>query len=442
MQSPGTTASWALFLGDLFALSVALWATLLVRYGSFPEIDIFFNHLEPFSFLFLFSTLVFFIAGLYDKHTLLLKRGTGETILYAQLVNIVIAAVFFFLVPYVGIQPKTNLAIYLLLSSALVILWRIYIVPKIRSERRQEAILVGSGATFDELYREVSMNDRYPFIFIEHLRLARAHKDAVRNSILTQIHERGVTLIVVDISGRSVEELFPEWYDLMQNGIRFVDASELYEQLFDRVPLPLLEYSWFMHHAFTPQAVAYGVAKRVVDIGIAVVLGVVSLAVFPFVALAIRLDDRGPIFFTHARVGMNNKIIHIYKFRSMSIHVKEHITKVGAVLRKYRIDELPQLWNVIRGDLSMIGPRPESPHLVEGYAKEIPYYATRHIVQPGLSGWAQINEYDAPKRDVLDVERTKKKLACDLYYVKNRSFLLDITIALKTIRAIVSRSGT
>ncbi|MEQ1678757.1 MAG: sugar transferase, partial [Chitinophagaceae bacterium] len=372
----------------------------------------------------------------------LLKRGTGETILYAQLVNIVIAAVFFFLVPYVGIQPKTNLAIYLLLSSALVILWRIYIVPKIRSERRQEAILVGSGATFDELYREVSMNDRYPFIFIEHLRLARAHKDAVRNSILTQIHERGVTLIVVDISGRSVEELFPEWYDLMQNGIRFVDASELYEQLFDRVPLPLLEYSWFMHHAFTPQAVAYGVAKRVVDIGIAVVLGVVSLAVFPFVALAIRLDDRGPIFFTHARVGMNNKIIHIYKFRSMSIHVKEHITKVGAVLRKYRIDELPQLWNVIRGDLSMIGPRPESPHLVEGYAKEIPYYATRHIVQPGLSGWAQINEYDAPKRDVLDVERTKKKLACDLYYVKNRSFLLDITIALKTIRAIVSRSGT
>ena len=99
MQSPGTTASWALFLGDLFALSVALWATLLVRYGSFPELDVFFNHLGPFSFLFLFSTLVFFIAGLYDKHTLLMKRGTGETILYAQLVNTIIAAVFFFSVP-------------------------------------------------------------------------------------------------------------------------------------------------------------------------------------------------------------------------------------------------------------------------------------------------------------------------------------------------------
>lgn len=442
MQSPGKTASWGLFAGDLFSLSVALWATLLVRYGSFPEFDIFFNHLEPFSFLFIFSTLVFFIAGLYDKHTLLMKRGTGETILYAQLVNTVIAAVFFFLVPFVGIQPKTNLAIYLLLSSALVIIWRIYIVPFLHSDKRQEAVLVGSGAIFDELYREVNSNTRYPFVFTEHLRLARAHKDAVRNAIFTHINEHGASYIVVDIGGRSVEELFPEWYELMQQGVRFIDASELYEQVFDRIPLQLLEYRWFIQHAFTSQAVAYGVAKRIIDIAIAVPLGVLSLLVLPGVALAIRLDDRGPVFFTQARVGKNNKIIHIYKFRSMSVVGREQVTAVGAVLRRYRLDELPQLWNVLRGDLSMIGPRPESPHLVEGYAREISYYATRHIVEPGLSGWAQINEYDVPKGGALDVERTRKKLAYDLYYIKNRSLMLDLTIALKTIRAIVSRSGT
>ena len=134
--------------------------------------------------------------------------------------------------------------------------------------------------------------------------------------------------------------------------------------------------------------------------------------------------------------------MYIYKFRSMSTRVKEKVTRVGRVLRKYRLDELPQLWNVLIGDLSLIGPRPESPRLVEGYATNIPYYNARHLVQPGLSGWAQIKEFDAPRGDVLDIERTQKKLSYDLYYVKHRSLLLDLEIALKTIRALLLRSGT
>lgn len=442
MQSLGKQKLWILFVGDMCALTLSLWATLLVRYGSFPEFDTFFNHLLPFSFLFLLSAVVFFIAGLYDKHTLLMKRGTSETILYGQLANVCIAAVFFFLVPFAGIQPKTNLFIYLLLSSGLITIWRLYVAPFIRPERRHEALLVGSGVTFDELFREVNMNERYPFVFVEHLRPARAHKDAIRNAVLSKIREGGVMLVVLDIGHGSVEELFPEWYELMLSGVRFVDVRELYERLFDRVSLSLLDYGWFIRHAFTSQALAYSVAKRAMDIVAASVLGLLSLLLYPFVALAIRLDDEGPVFFAQVRLGKDNRPIYIYKFRSMSTKVEEQVTQTGDILRRYRLDELPQLWNVLIGDLSMIGPRPESPHLALGYAREIPYYSTRHLIQPGLSGWAQINDYDPPKGGVLDLGRTERKLAYDLYYVKNRSFMLDLIIALKTIKALLSRSGT
>jgi lipopolysaccharide/colanic/teichoic acid biosynthesis glycosyltransferase len=208
------------------------------------------------------------------------------------------------------------------------------------------------------------------------------------------------------------------------------------------VPVALLEYQWFIRHVFTPQAVIYGVLKRSMDVFIAAFLGLCTLPLYPVIALFIKIEDGGPVFFTQARVGRNNSIIHIVKFRSMSTVYKEQVTRIGGVLRKYRVDELPQLWNVFVGDLSMIGPRPESPHLAHAYARELDFYNSRHLIQPGLSGWAQISDADAPKGGVVDVERTKRKLEYDLYYIKNKSFLLDLMIALKTIRTILSRSGT
>ena len=139
---------------------------------------------------------------------------------------------------------------------------------------------------------------------------------------------------------------------------------------------------------------------------------------------------------------MDNRPIKMIKYRSMSITQKEKITRVGGFLRRSRIDELPQLWNVLRGDLSLIGPRPELPHLVSEYAQTIPFYNLRHLITPGLSGWAQINDYDVPRRAQVEVEKTITKLSYDLFYIKNRSIVLDLNIALKTIRTLISRSGT
>jgi lipopolysaccharide/colanic/teichoic acid biosynthesis glycosyltransferase len=442
MKPFGRHDSRTLFIGDMVVFIFALWATLLVRYGTLPEFDMFYNHIVPFSFLFLISGVVYFVAGLYDKHTLLMKKGTVETILYAQLANTAIAAIFFFLVPIFGIEPRTNLAIYLMLSSACIITWRTYVAPRLRRESRMRALLIGSGSTYDELFKEVNAHERYPYVFVEHIKVARHEVRDIRDHVHRSMDAEGVSVIILDVEGGSVETLFPDWYERMLHGIRFVDAREFYESIFDRVPVALLEYQWFIKHVFTPRAVLYGVLKRVMDVFIAGTLGVLSLPLYPLIASLIKSEDGGPVFFTQARVGRDNAIVHIVKFRSMSTERREKITKFGAMLRKYRIDELPQLWNVFKGDLSMIGPRPESPHLAVEYARELSFYNTRHLIEPGLSGWAQINDSDAPKGGVVDLERTKRKLEYDLYYIKNKSLMLDLMIALKTIRTILSRSGT
>jgi lipopolysaccharide/colanic/teichoic acid biosynthesis glycosyltransferase len=187
--------------------------------------------------------------------------------------------------------------------------------------------------------------------------------------------------------------------------------------------------------------------KRVIDLVTAIPIFLVSLLIYPFVIAAIKLETPGGAFFTHTRVGKNGKLIKIIKFRSMTehasadgLHKNPQMTKVGAFIRKTRIDELPQLLTVIRGDVSLIGPRPELPKLVEIYEQEIPYYSSRHSVKPGLSGWAQINQKDPPKL-AAQVESTAIKLSYDLYYIKNRSLWLDILIALRTVKELALRRG-
>jgi lipopolysaccharide/colanic/teichoic acid biosynthesis glycosyltransferase len=183
------------------------------------------------------------------------------------------------------------------------------------------------------------------------------------------------------------------------------------------------------------------------DFVLSLVLGTVSLVFYPFVYLAIKLDDGGDIFIKQERVGKDGKNIILYKFRSMNRNETDltsnnvnKITGIGNFLRKTRIDELPQLWNVFRGDISLIGPRPELPSGVAIYDKEISYYNIRHLIKPGLSGWAQIHQENHPHH-TAEINLTREKLTYDIFYIKNRSFWLDIKIALKTIKALLSRQG-
>ena len=437
-----------LFLGDIFFFTFSLWLSLFVRYIEWPSWGLFLTHIRPFSALFLFWLLTYFIAGLYEKHTLIIKSKLPSIIFNSQIINSIFAVVFFYTIPVFGIAPKTILFIYLFISFVFVLFWRLYGTSILGAKERQPALLVGSGAEMKELLEEVNNNSLYGINFISSVDIGDLGSIDIQKDIVTPIYENSVKIVVVDFSHEGVKPLLPHLYNLIFSKVKFIDSHRIYEDIFNRIPLSLVNYSWFLENISVSPKFTYDFLKRLMDIILSFIIGLFSLVLYPFIYLAIKLDDGGKVFITQERMGQNNHLIKIVKFRSMSVNDSgdgeafraQKVTSVGRFIRASRIDELPQLWNIFVGDISLIGPRPEMPKLVELYEKEISFYNIRHLIKPGLSGWAQIYQKTPPKFST-DYDQTKTKLSYDLFYIKNRSFWLDIKIALKTIRELVSRRG-
>ncbi len=323
-----------------------------------------------------------------------------------------------------------------------------YGVKVLGVKEKERALLIGSGKEMKELFEEVNHKGSYAVEFVSSINIDGVSDVDVQEDIVQAIYKNNVKLVAIEFSNEKVRPLLPHLYNLMYSKIRFIDSHKIYEDVFNRIPLSLVTYSWFLENISVSPKFTYDFLKRIFDIVLSFVLGVISLIVYPFVMLLIKLDDRGKYFISQERVGHNNKLVRIIKFRTMSVddsgegagdrHMK--VTRVGRFLRASRIDELPQLWNVFFGDISLIGPRPELPNLVKLYEKEISFYTVRHLIKPGLSGWAQLYQKDPPKFGT-DYDQTKAKLSYDLFYIKNRSFWLDIKIALKTVKTLLSRSG-
>lgn len=432
-----------LFLGDLASLAAAFWLALVVRaveIPSFETLGMYASSLVPLSLLWMFT---FFIAGLYEKHALVFEKKLPSTILNAQIANSIIAVIFFYLfTPYLGIAPKTILVLYLVISTVLIVLWRL-LGPALFGIKRQEAaILIGSGEEMRTLKDEVNTNRRYNLNFVSSVDLSHIEGIDFKTEIIDRIYGENITSVVIDLRNEKAGAILPALYNLIFSGVRFHDMHKVYEEVFERIPLSLVRYSWFLENISSSSHAGYDLLKRLMDVVVGGIIGILSLPLYPFAALAIKLDDHKKVFIFQDRMGKNNTVIKIIKFRSMARNADgdNKVTRVGRFLRATRIDELPQLWNVVKGELSLVGPRPELPDLVKVYEKEIPYYKMRHLVTPGLSGWGQIRDYDVP-RGTADVDKTRTKLSYDLYYIKNRSFMLDITIALKTVKTLLSRSG-
>ncbi len=449
MNSPIKRDPILLFIGDIVILFASLWIMLLIRYGRWPDNEILSIHFAPFAVLIVVWFLVFFIAGLYEKRTIIIRNKLPSVILKAQIINSVIAAAFFYFIPYFGITPKTNLFIYLVISLILILVWRIYGYSLLGSKRKQNAILIASGKEMRELRDTVNLHGHYNLKFISSVDLDEVSNIDFEDEIVQRIYTEDVSVIAIDFKNEKVSPILPSLYNLIFSNIIFIDMYKIYEDVFDRIPLSLLTYSWFLENISLIPKVTYDFLKRITDIVISFILGVLSLIFYPFIIIAIKLDDGGPIFILQERVGKNGKNMHIVKFRTMSSNdngvydngkTSNVVTRVGKFLRTTRLDELPQLWDVVRGELSLIGPRPELPMLVSEYEKEIPYYNIRHLIKPGLSGWAQIYHDNHPHHAVA-IEATKEKLSYDLFYLKNRSFVLDVTIVLKTVKKLLSRSG-
>ena len=436
-----------LLLGDIVFFYVALWVTLFVRYIEVPSKDALLAHAVPFSILFFVWVVFFYIAGLYEKHTMFLRNKLPTTILNTQIINSLVAVLFFYAVPLFGIAPKTNLFIYLIVSFGLILLWRLVLFPKIFFQKKKyAAMLIGSGEELKALKHEVNENSRYGFSFVRTVDVHDLDTIDFKTDILDVVYQEGVALFVVDMKDPAVLPIVPQLYNLIFNGVQFIDKHKVYESIFDRIPLSIIGYSWFIENISSKSHIVYDTFKRIMDVLVASVLGVVSLCLYPFIALAIWLEDRGPAIIVQERIGQGSRRFMLVKFRSMTRNedrggwvgeTDNQITRVGAFLRKTRLDELPQLWNVLKGDMSLIGPRPDIIGNFELLSREVPYYTIRNVVKPGLSGWAQTHQDVVPH----SIEETKERLAYDLYYIKNRSFILDIKIGLQTIGTLLSRVG-
>ncbi len=434
-----------LFAGDFIVLLISLWITLFVRYAAAPRAETLLAHFTAFLPLLLIWILVFFISGLYEKYTVIFKTEIPLTLFRAQFLNAGLAVVFFYFSPYLPIAPKTVLFLYVVISSLCLLVWRTEIFPRFaRGESKDNAVIIGAGPEMEELKREIN-GGNYSMKFVSSIDLDHPENFYFQSDVVSKIYSEDISTVVIDLEHKAAAPIIPQLYNLIFSKVRFIDVHRVYEEVFGRVGLSLINHSWFLENISTTPKYVYDASKRLMDIIVAVPLALISFIVYPFVAIAVKLDDGGPIFIVQERIGKENKVIRIPKFRSMKssdkgLWVKEkddRITRVGKFLRRTRIDELPQLLSVIKGDLSLVGPRPDIYDIGMKLSKEIPYYTVRSLISPGLSGWAQIRQELPPQ----SLEETKIRLAYDFYYIKNRSFFLDLKIALQTIRTLLLRVG-
>ncbi|MDE2188635.1 MAG: hypothetical protein KGJ35_02825, partial [Patescibacteria group bacterium] len=226
-----------LFLGDIIVLTFALFLAFTIRYGSMPSPSVFGSYLLPFSFLFIVSVFIYFVAGLYDKHTLVIVRRIPQILLGVQGVVAIIAVAFFYLVPFFVIAPKTFLFIYLVLALAFGSGWRMSYVALFKVSKRQPSLLIATGKESEDLYEEINGNARYGLTFVNHLQTAT-------NDVVNLIKEKNVTFIAGDFTDVEMQTVLPSLYQFFFKGVEFADIRDLYEDIFDRVPLSLIDDAW------------------------------------------------------------------------------------------------------------------------------------------------------------------------------------------------------
>ena len=433
---------YILVIIDFIALYGALLLALLIRYdGSFTP-HIFSLHAFPFTVISLFSILAYYVAGLYERDALYSLKKSASRLLNAEIAVVIGSVLFFYLYSSSTITPKTTLTLYIVFAYLLVFLIRFIRVRFLSRPSPISAILVASGMEADELFAAAMNDSALGMRFSKRIDPA---DPALETLVKEAVQRDNPSVIVIDNGHPAMAKILPSLYELIFSAKHFIDIQALYEEVFERVPLSLVRYEWFLEHASRARSQAYEIVRRIVEIILALIVLVPTVIVMPFVWVAVKLDDGGPLFFIQERVGRRNKPVRIRKFRSMQRNEHDvwlaestnQVTRVGRFLRKTRIDELPQVVSVLKGDISLIGPRSDIIGLWKRLEKELPFYSVRTLVTPGLSGWAQIKQDKVPQT----LEETRERLSYDLYYVKNRSLVLDLAIALRTIATLLSRRG-
>jgi exopolysaccharide biosynthesis polyprenyl glycosylphosphotransferase len=444
---------------DLITLYSALALVLLIRYGTDTWTIQWGLHTMPFTVLFAVWLLSFYIATLYDPRVLRNNRDFFSRLAQAVLVASGLSILFFYLIPYYGITPKLNLLLFILSFIILATGVRALANKALAGGSKKRLLIVGATEEAVHLARymyenpQLGWNVRAMALVGQGERASAEHTGSWQmldehTDLSAFIREQRIDMVVISPQAYGSTKIVTMLYGARGQQVDFSLLASFAEEITGMVPLGAISQQWFLENISENSKKPYEAAKRALDIGVAVLLGIPALAVTPFIVAAIWLGSPGYPFLHQRRTGLHGQPFTLIKFRSMVPDAEKHtgavwsghndprITRVGNFLRTTRLDELPQLWNILRGDMSLIGPRAERPEIDAGLARSIPFYLERYFIKPGLSGWAQINyPYVSTPEDAIH------RLEHDLYYIKHRSLGLDIEIILKTINISLRRAG-
>lgn len=447
-----------IFFIDLFIMVLSVYISLVIRNLQFPEISYFLIHLKNYIFGIFSWIVIMYTLGMYSLEAPFRTDRSLFKLIISAFVGTLVGFATFYLIPTnEGIFPKTVLVVYNLTVLVLIYVWR-YLYDKFFSsgKRLNRYLFIGYNDTVEsllELTKKKSYVNFEPIAVFDEFLDVRPQKLPESISFLHTYEELSVFLSsnVIKVFVMPSEKIIsPEvrrlLFDALSKRASFYSLPDFFELMTRRIPLGAINETWFLRHIHFEGRGLYYALKRLMDILISGIMLLLTILFWPIFSLIIKLESDGPVFFKQIREGKNGKKFNLYKFRTMRSEnntfapTKEkdnRVTKFGNIMRKTRIDELPQLLNVLKGDMSLIGPRPERPELSIELEKNIPFYRQRLMVKPGITGWDQVSgEYHSPS-----TEDTYKKLQFDLYYIKNQSPLLDISIFFKTIMTVFLRQG-
>lgn len=404
-----------------------------------------------------FCLAAFYLFDLYDFVVMHDRRELVLRLVQALGLAWVALALAFYAFPLLMLGRGISL-IALPLALGLMVGWRISIHWLLgHPDFGEKILIVGSGPLAIEVAREMLERPDAGYRIAGFVgndpellgkSLINPRVIGLTSELDEVVRREGIDRIIVAMGERRGQLPTNELLHLSLAGtVNIEEGASFYERVTGRVSLHMIRPSWLIFSGRGRQTRISGIARNIVHRLVAVIGGLLSLPLAIATAILIKLDSRGPVFYKQERVGKNGSVITVLKFRSMRTDAEkagpvwasaddDRTTRVGRIIRKLRIDEIPQFWNIVRGEMDFVGPRPERPHFVSQLAEEIPYYEQRHLIAPGLTGWAQIKyPYGA------SIEDARQKLQYDLYYIKNQSLMLDAIILFETIKIILFGRG-
>jgi sugar transferase (PEP-CTERM system associated) len=405
----------------------------------------------------MFSSLT--ALGLYQKGSMASSSGFLLRIILAFVVGAVAMAILLYVMPMFADKGQSVLTYALILSMLGILIARTIFV-RVTSDKilKRRVLVLGVGINADRIEESVRNKDSTLGIVVvgyvnlgDRIELIDQDRQIIKDQSLLEISNRlAVDEIVVAVDDRRKKLPNHELLECKIKGIRILDLLTFFEKELSIINIDLLYPSWMLYADGYRQRALNRTIKKTFDMTVGIVIFIFAAPLMVLVTFASLIESQGrdPILYSQVRVGKNGKLFKVYKFRSMRTDAEadgvarwatkndSRITKLGGFLRKTRLDELPQIYNILNGDMSLVGPRPERPEFVMQLSNDIPYYPQRHWVKPGLTGWAQmLYPYGASEEDA------KRKLEYDLYYVKNASTMLDFIILLQTIEVVLLGKG-